>query len=194
MLLFHYPTTQPLGFSYLQRTVKLEFGLLTDQRPVGRHPVKPLLADILPPAFADWRCEVVALELPRSFWEKATILHAEYYRPAARPTPDRFSRHYADTAALATHPEALQAVEQHDLRKRVVAWKARFFGSAWARYDLAVPGTFRLTPPAHRVPGLRRDYDAMRAMYLGEPVDFDGVLAALEGLEQRIHGAGSSGA
>jgi hypothetical protein len=193
VLLFHYPTTQPSGFDYLQRTVKLEFGSLTDQWPVGRHPVEPLLADILPSSFADWQCEVVALELPRSFWEKATILHAEYYRPAEKPTPDRFSRHYADTAALAARPEALHAVEQHDLRERVVAWKGQFFGSAWARYDLAQPGTFRLVPPENRVPGLRRDYEAMRDMYLGEPIDFDKVLAALGELEQRINGAGSSG-
>lgn len=193
VLLFHYPTTQPPGFDYLQRTVKLEFGSLTDQRPIGRHPVQPLLADILPSAFTDWQCEVVALELTRSFWEKATILHAEYYRPAEKPTPDRFSRHYADTAALAARPEALQAVEQHDLRGRVVAWKGQFFGSAWARYDLAQPGTFRLVPPASRVSRLRRDYEAMRDMYLGEPMPFDEVLVALEDLEQRINGAGSSG-
>ncbi len=194
VLLFHYPTTQPSGFDYLQRTVKLEFGSLTDQRPVGRHPVEPLLADILPSAFADWQCEVVALELPRSFWEKATILHAEYYRPAEKPTPDRFSRHYADTAALAARPEAIHAVGQHDLRERVVAWKGQFFGSAWARYDLAQPGTFRLVPPENRVPGLRRDYEAMRDMYLAEPIDFDKVLAALGELEQQINGADSSSA
>ncbi len=177
VLLFHYPTTQPAGFDYLRRTVKLEFGSLTDQRPVGRHPVEPLLADILPSAFADWRCEVVALELPRSFWEKATILHAEHYRPAEKPTPDRFSRHYPDTAPLAARPEALHAVGQHDLRERVVAWKGQFFGSAWARYDLAQPGAFRLVPPENRVPGLQRDYETMRDMYLGEPIDFDKVLA-----------------
>lgn len=101
--LFHYPSAQPAGFDYLRRSVKLEFGSLTDQQPVGRHPVRPWMAEILPAAFPDWRCEVVALEVERSFWEKATILHTEYHRPAEKPTPDRFSRHYADTAALAQH-------------------------------------------------------------------------------------------
>lgn len=99
VLLFHYPSTQPPGFAYLKRSVKMEFGSLTDQQPTGRHTVRPLVAEILPDAFADWRCDVVALEVERSFWEKATILHAEYHRPAERATPDRFSRHYADTAA-----------------------------------------------------------------------------------------------
>jgi hypothetical protein len=190
VLLFHYPSSQPSGFEYLKRAVKLEFGSLTDQQPVGRHPVRPWIADVLPGTFPDWRCEVVALEVERSFWEKATILHTEYHRPADKPMPDRFSRHYADTAALARHPTASRAIDQHDLRNRVVAWKGQFFGSSWANYDLAKPGTFRLVPPAARLPALRRDYQSMRDMYVSEPASFDDVLATLADLERRINQAG----
>jgi hypothetical protein len=188
VLLFHYPSTQPPGMNYLRRSVKLEFGSLTDQQPVGRHPVRPWVAEILPEAFPDWRCGVVALEIERSFWEKATILHTEYHRPADKPTPDRFSRHYADVAALTRHAAAMKAIEDHDLRDRVVAWKGQFFGSSWANYHLAKPGTFRLIPPDQRLPALRRDYQAMREMYLSPPPAFDDVLATLADLEQRING------
>ncbi len=190
VLLFHYPSSQPGGFDYLKRSVKLEFGSLTDQQPAGRHLVRPWLADVFDVAFPDWHCEVVSLEVERTFWEKATILHAEFHRPAEKPTPDRFSRHYADTAALARHATAATAVERHDLRERVVEWKGQFFGSSWASYDLAKPGTFRLVPPAGRLPALRRDYQSMRDMYLSAPADFDDVLAVLAELEQRINGAG----
>ena len=179
VLLFHYPSTQPAGFEYLKRSVKLEFGSLTDQQPIGRHPVQPWVAEVLPAAFPDWKCEVVALEVERSFWEKATILHTEFHRPADKPTPDRFSRHYADTAALAKHAAASKAVDDHALRNRVAQWKSQFFGSSWANYDQAIPGTFRLVPPPERLPALRRDYQAMRDMYLSEPVNFDDILAAL---------------
>jgi hypothetical protein len=190
VLLFHYPSTQPLGFEYLRRSVKLEFGSLTDQQPTGRHPVRPLAAEILPDAFPDWQCDVVALEIERTFWEKATILHTEYYRPAGRPIPDRFSRHYADTAALARRPAGAAAIDQHELRERVVAWKGQFFGSGWAKFELAKPGTFRLLPPEHRLAGLRRDYEAMRQMYLSEPMAFDEVLNVLAELERRINETG----
>ena len=90
VLLFHYPSSQPGGFEYLKRAVKLEFGSLTDQKPVGRHPVRPWVADVLPVAFPDWQCEVVVLEVERSFWEKATIpsTHTEY-PPAGRETNAR---------------------------------------------------------------------------------------------------------
>ncbi len=54
VLLFHYPSIQPAGFQYLSRSVKLEFGSLTDQQPTGRHPIRPWIADILPMAFPDW--------------------------------------------------------------------------------------------------------------------------------------------
>ena len=188
IILFHYPSAQPPGFEYLRRSVKLEFGSLTDQQPAGRHLVRPWVAEILPQAFPDWRCEVVALEVECSFWEKATILHAEHHRPAEKPTPDRFSRHYADTAALAGHTAATGAVAQGALRERVVAWKGQFFGSSWARYDLAKPGSFRLVPPAERQPALRDDYRAMRDMYLSEPLTFDDVLARLAELERAING------
>lgn len=187
VLLFHYPSMHPVGFEYLPRVVKLEFGSLTDQQPVGRHSVTPWIAEVFPALFADWKCEVVALELERSFWEKATILHAEYHRPTDKPTPDRFSRHYADTAALATHPVAAQAVGQHELRQRVVRWKSQFFGRTWANYDLATPGTFRLLPPPQRLTALRRDYQAMREMYLSEPVRFEEILSILADLETRIN-------
>jgi hypothetical protein len=187
VLLFHYPSSQPPGFHYLRRSVKLEFGSLTDQQPIGRHSVRPWIADVFSGAFADWRCEVIALEVERSFWEKATILHMEYHRPAERPIPDRLARHYADMAALLQHPVAGKAVDRDDLRARVVSWKSQFFGSAWANYEQATPGTFHLVPSPERLPALRRDYQAMRDMFLAEPKGFDEILATLATVEAQIN-------
>ncbi|MFN6302354.1 MAG: nucleotidyl transferase AbiEii/AbiGii toxin family protein [Planctomycetota bacterium] len=187
VILFHYPSTQPSGFDYIKRYVKLEFGSLTDQQPTGHHPIRPWIADELPNAFEDWACDVVALELDRTFWEKATILHAEYHRPANKATPDRFSRHYADTAALADHPKVKEAQVNNSLRDRVVEWKSHFFGSSWANYNQAKPGSFRLVPSAERKSALRRDYQAMRDMYLVEPPDFDVVIEKLTLMENRIN-------
>jgi len=73
----------------------------------------------------------------------------------------------------------------------VVAWKSRFLGSSWANYGPAKPGTFRLVPPAERLTALRRDYQLMRDMYLGEPTSFDEILSDLSKLEQSINAAGT---
>ncbi|MGH9476452.1 MAG: nucleotidyl transferase AbiEii/AbiGii toxin family protein [Terriglobales bacterium] len=106
---------------------------------------------------------VVALLAKRTFWEKATILHAEYHRAPAAAMPARYSRHYYDLAVLARGEVKHQASADLDLLAQVVRHKKMFYPSAWARYDLAVPGTLRLTPHEARVLGLRQDYCAMRA-------------------------------
>ena len=188
VLLFHYPAAQTEGFGYLRRVVKMEFGSLTDQRPTGRHAVRPWVAEEFADTFNDWRCEVVSLEVERTFWEKATILHAEHHRAAGERMPERFSRHYADMAALVRHPRTRSALERHDLRERVVDWKSRFFARSWARYDLARPGTFRLAPPPGRVAELQADYAAMREMYMTEPLPFHEVIEVLADVERRING------
>ena len=190
VVFFHYPTTQPSGFDYLERAVKLEFGSLTEQFPTGRYAVRPWLADVFPGLFTEWTVDVAALEIERTFWEKATILHAEYHRPAEKPTPDRFSRHYADLFAIASHPEGKKAINSPELCAQVVRWKSRFFGSAWANYSSAKPGEFRLVPPSFRFADLKKDYEAMREMYLSEPGSFDGIMDGLSRLESEINRIG----
>lgn len=191
VLWFHYPSAQATGFAYLRRAVKLELGSLTDQQPTGQRPVRPWVADEFPAAFADWDCVLTALELPRSFWEKATILHAEHHRPAELPLPDRYARHYADTARLLQHPQADAMLADRALCARVVIWKSRVFARQWARYDLAQPGSFRLVPPPSRTTELARDYAEMRPMFLTEPPSFDTVLSQLAAAERRLNGDGS---
>jgi hypothetical protein len=187
VVLFHYPSNEPSGFDYLRRFVKLEFGSLTDQKPVGVHAIRPWLAEEFPKQLEDFRCNLVALELERTFWEKATILHAEHHRDPAKPIRPNFSRHYSDMAALARHAIAERALASDDLRQRVANWKSRFFAAHWARYDLARPGTFRLAPPKSRLAELRKDYQAMRDMFLDEPPSFESMLETVRDLENRIN-------
>ena len=163
---------QAKGFEYLKREVKLELGTLTDQQPTGSYPVKPLIADAYPALFESWACSVTALELERTFWEKATILHAEFHRPAASPTPSRYARHYFDMAKLLMHPKAMQFLADKAQCARVVDWKGRVFARSWARYDLAQPGSFRLLPPTDRQADLAQVYATMRPMFMTEPPAF----------------------
>jgi hypothetical protein len=187
VLYFHYPTALDSGAAYIRRSVKLELGALTDQEPVGLHRVHPWIAGLLPRSTGEAGCEVVALGAERTFWEKATILHAEHHRDQASPMPNRYSRHYADVAAMANGPEAERALADEALRERVVDWKSRFFVRNWARYELAKPGTFRLVPPTHRESELARDYHEMQDMFLDTPMPFDVILGTLRRLESRIN-------
>ena len=186
-LLFAYPESLPRGVAYIDREVKIEFGSLTDQRPVGRHPIRAFIAELAPASFPDFEAEVTALELERTFWEKATILHAEFHRPEDRRMRERYARHYADFAALWQFPPARAARQRLDLLARVRDHKARFFTSSWASYGTAVPGSLRLVPPAARVAELHADYEAMRQMFLGERMPFATMLAILQDAEATLN-------
>jgi len=187
ILHFQYPTTRATGLSYVRRAVKLELGSLTDQQPVGRYAIRPWVAEEFPSLFSDWRCEVIALDLARTFWEKATILHAEYYRPQSLPIPDRYARHYSDLTRLLEHPSAAAFAADKVLCARVVEWKSRVFPRGWARYDLAQHGTIRLAPPGPRQVSLASDYRAMRPMFLSEPPPFETVMSQLSDAERAIN-------
>jgi hypothetical protein len=186
---FRYPTLQPAGFAYLRREVKLELGTLTDQQPTGRHSVQPLIATTYPQLFEGWHVQVTALKLQRTFWEKATILHSEYHRPAHQPTPVRYARHYSDMARLLAHGDAPCFLADKDQCAKVVDWKSRVFARGWARYDLARPGSFRLVPPAERQAALAQDYAEMRSMFMSEPLPFAELMERLAQAEATLNKA-----
>lgn len=184
---FDYPSVVAEGVTYIRRDVKLEIGSLTDQRPLGSHPVRPWLADSFPALFQDWHCEVTALELERTFWEKATILHAEHHRPDGHDMPFRHARHYSDFARLLAHPRAQNFLADKAMCLRVADWKSRVFARKWAKYELAKHGTFSLVPPEHRLKPLEKDYVAMRPMFLTEPQTFEKMMTVLADGEKRMN-------
>lgn len=184
---FRYPIERSgMVSGYIPRQVKLEFGSLTDQKPVGSHEIVAMIDSLAEGRFSDARTTVVALELERTFWEKATILHAEFHRPGER-SRERFSRHYSDFAALWKHDKGPAAAARLDLLEKVRVHKSRFFASAWAHYHTASPGTFRLVPPKRQIPMLRADYQAMRQMFLSEPRPFDDILMILDEAERSLN-------
>jgi hypothetical protein len=73
------------------------------------------------------------------------------------------------------------------LLKSVVEFKERFYYSSWAHYDMAKPGSFRLSPPPSQIATLERDYRAMRDMFYREPPEFTAILAGMEALELDIN-------
>jgi hypothetical protein len=131
------------------------------------------------------------LSIERTFWEKASILHAEAHRPLEKMIPDRYSRHYADVAALAQTESANSALHRDDLRARVIAHKQVFFPAIWAHTETAVSGTFCLMPQKERSEILARDYAQMRDMFFCEPPLWNEILDGLKVLEMRINAPSS---
>lgn len=189
VVFFQYPSVHAAGFEYLRREVKLELGTLTDQQPTGRYQIRPLIAATYAQLFDDWSAPVIALELQRTFWEKATILHSEFHRPAGQPAPKRYARHYFDMVRLLAHADAPRFLADAEQCARVVDWKSRVFARGWARYELARPGSFRLVPPAERQAALAQDYAQMRAMFMSEPPPFAELMERLAQAEAALNKA-----
>lgn len=103
--------------------------------------------------------------------------------------PDRYARHYADMAALLERADGQANLNNDALARHVAEWKSRLFSRAWARYDLAKRGSFRLAPPESRREALRKDYAKMRPMYLTEPPPFEELMKRLAEAEQAFNGS-----
>lgn len=179
----------PAAFSeaYIRPEVRLEIGPLASWVPSALRVIRPYAFDVLPDLFQNPDAHVMTIAAERTFWEKATILHQEAHREAQ--IPQRYSRHYYDLYKLAISPVRAGALASPKLLRDVVAFKRRFYPSAWARYDLAVPGSFKLLPPTPlHIRALERDYADMQVMLFGQPPDFAAILDELKTLQSDING------
>jgi hypothetical protein len=189
-VVFSYPPSDlSQSLAYVKPAIRLEMGARSDDWPAVDAEIKPYAADDFPGMFASPTCKVRTLAAERTFWEKATLLHAEYHRPADKPSKERLSRHYYDLCCLSRHDVGRQALKRGELLERVVKHKGLFFAQSWANYGTAKKGTFHLVPPLARISALRKDYDAMQTMIFGESPKWDEIIQELKLLEGRINGS-----
>ena len=113
-VLFRYPSsltgTAYDARAYLSPGVRLELGARGDAWPSENHELRAYAAEEFPAMFKAPTTQVPVLAAERTFWEKATLLHEEYHRPADKPTGERLSRHFYDLALLADTPYGGRAV------------------------------------------------------------------------------------
>ncbi len=142
-LLFAYPTAfcEITGRAYILPLVKIECGARSDRWPVSSGQLAPYVAEAFTETLPNAGVDVPVLDIERTLWEKASILHPGAHRPADKSLPGRYS-------VMAKSDSAARALEPHGLQARVVAHKKVFFPAAWARIEsarcYAPPGRFSL--------------------------------------------------
>ena len=154
--------------------------------------ISSFVAQKFPEHFENPACQVSTIVAERTFWEKATILHQEANRAAEKKIPLRHSRHYYDLAMMTTSSVKDKALSNLELLEGVVAFKQRFYSSAWAKYEDAKIGTLKLLPPEFRHRELKEDYASMRNMIFDKYIEFDEMMSTLKDLEDEINGMGGS--
>lgn len=197
-ILFYYPTiigdghwgTTPWGASwdsdndYIRAFIRLEFGARGDIEPNEEKEITPYIAEEFPDLFDSPKCSVPTLAVERTFWEKATILHALYHGSKMR---DRMSRHYYDTYTLDVKGVTKAALDNLPLLDQVVHNKSIFFKDNKASYETAKVGSLKLVPKEKMIGELKADYKAMQEMFMTNAPDFDLVVSRLKQLEYNIN-------
>jgi hypothetical protein len=183
-----YPETVSSGS--LRPFLQLEIGPLASWLPHSEYIVRPYAAEDFPEQFDDPECSVRAIDATRTFWEKAMILHREAHRAVGANVPERYSRHYYDLYFMAKSDVKQAAFDDLKLLHEVIEFNQRFYACAWAKYDLAAPGTIQLVPPHHVLDVLRKDHDSMQEMIFGRNPSFDEILDGISVLEKEINQLG----
>lgn len=185
---FYYPSVlDETTENYVQPIVKIEMGARSDDWPVVDGVLTSYIEETFKNIFNTKPISIKTLSAERTFWEKATILHAEYHRPDTKNPAIRSSRHYYDLYQMHQKGVSSSALQQIDLLDRVATHKSIFFRSSWANYEEAKPGTLRIIPKQERMPELKQDYIRMKDMFFGNVPAFDDIVDGLKGLENSIN-------
>lgn len=182
---FNYPHI--FDSSAITQAIKLEIGPLAAWTPTEKVKIVPYSAEQYPRVFTQSTTEILTVLPERTFWEKATILHQEAHRPEKSIIPSRYSRHYYDLYCLSHSDVKEKAFSKIALLQKVVDFKQKFYPRAWAKYDEAKPGTFRLSPSDHNKKILESDYKEMHEMIYGPHPDFATLMQYIEQLEDEIN-------
>lgn len=188
-ILFYYPKSMDTALeNYIQPVIKIEMGARSDDWPTINGIVNSYIEETFKDLWPKNPISIKTLSCERTFWEKATILHAEYHRPDTKNPTIRSSRHYYDLYQMHQKGVTSNALKQIDLLDRVAKHKSIFFRSSWANYEEAKPGTLRIIPKEERMSELKQDYIKMKDMFFNNELpSFENIVDGLKELENSIN-------
>jgi hypothetical protein len=185
----HYPSRAQPGNEYLRNHVLLEFGGRNIIDPNAIFDIAPDIARVIS-GVSFPSAKVVVLAAERTFWEKATLIHAACNRPVPEGL-NRYSRHWYDLAMLARHDCGRRAKTDIALLRDVVELKNTFYWSGFSNYSKCLSGELNLIPDEANRRLLRADFEAMTqaAMFHSETDRLDVILEELRELQREINQA-----
>lgn len=186
-LRFYYPSTQKRSDNpYINQSVLIEFGVRGRIEPFETKFVSSYVDQQFSGLLHSNRNNIRTLSPLRTFWEKATLLHAENNRPRDKTHGDRLSRHYYDIYQLIKGGISEQALQELPLLYDVIDHKRKYFRVAWAKYEEAVPKTILLTPHKDLSSLLETDYKQMQGMLFGEAPGFSDIIKSISSFENEL--------
>jgi hypothetical protein len=187
-LYIHYPSAlEDETQGYVSASVLVEFGGRNITEPDETRTVKSLLSAAVPD-FTFPQPTVTVLALPRTHWEKTTLVHVECNRPNPRANAERLSRHWYDVYQMSRNLTDFQSATVHELLGDVVRCKKMFFHYGYADYESCLSGGLRLVPSDEMKKALEAEFKSMVAagMFYNEPPPFQEILTKLAEVQQLL--------
>lgn len=188
-LYIHYPKLledSEYGGSYVNPVVKIEAGVRSARVPTVSKEIDSFFEQILGKSEP---VEVEILRPDRTFWEKATILHAENARnePSRIDKRNHMSRHIYDLVKLYNSEYGTMAINDLKLLADVVLHKSTFYKDNKADYGNATPSNIKIVPTLELNDSFKADYEEMaKSMIIGNPPTYNELLEVLKNIEQSL--------
>ena len=176
--------------SYVIPEIRLEIGALAAWTPFTDTTIQPYAAERYPRQFKQVGTVIRTVQVKRTFWEKAVILHKEAHRVNGK-VPERYARHYYDLYMLSQTPTMDEALADVELLNTVASFNQKFYHSSWAQYDEATLEKITLVPMAETRARLAEDYHRMQDVLFGNKPSFDVIMEGLGKLESEMHRLGA---
>jgi len=181
-ILFYYPTLESQT-SYISQRVYIECGIRGSMEPAENASIKPYVSEIMETK----PVQIHVLSPLRTFWEKATLLHAEAHRPNEKSTPIRLSRHYYDLFMFERSLYGKSAMSNISLLKDVIHHKTFLFPCTWAQYKIILQKGIKLVPDDKKLREIKADYDQTKIMLFNFTPEFNDIISKIKEMEVTIN-------
>ncbi len=178
------------GGEYIKPVVKIEAGVRSARVPTIKRTIDSYFEQLLG---KNDPIEVEILRPDRTFWEKATILHAENSRnePSRIEKRNHMSRHIYDLVQLYNSEYGQMAIDNLELLADVVRHKSIFYKDNRADYPNAIPSAIKIVPTVELNNHFKNDYEDMaQSMIVGNPPTYEKLLESLRKIETEVHHQG----
>ena len=189
-LYIHYPKlleeSEYGGSYYVKPVIKVEAGVRSARVPTITRSIDSFFEQIL------GRSDPIDVEIlrpDRTFWEKATILHAENSRnePSRIEKRNHMSRHIYDLVKLYNSEYGKMAIDNLELLTDVVSHKSTFYKDNRADYKNATPKNIKIVPTSELNSSFKADYEDMaKSMIIGNPPTYKKLVGVLMQIQRII--------
>lgn len=170
---------------YVLPRIKIEMSSLSATIPTETKQVKAYLDEVVSDEYK-YSFNVKCMKPERTFWEKAVILHQEANRENGN-IPNRYSRHYYDLYKIYNSSLWDETINNIDLLEQVRKFTMTFYNRAWAKFENAKPGTFKLVPNQKYYNIIKEDYERMKSMIFSDIPSFETIIDTMSKIEKEIN-------